>query len=517
MSELEVLQTKAAKYILFALWGIVLVLFLTGFVLGSENWLVVSISGLLIAGGSSFQWMKDPNGKAFRYLTSVALPALIGFWVYEYRGHFWQIDIHMSFFAVLALTAIYCDKNAILISAATIAVHHLVLNFVMPAAVFPEGADFMRVVLHAVIIIIETAFLYFLSNELTKAFQLAAEAVKRSKADADKAIEASAQTRMAAEKSDEALKALEVSQEETKSLMSEQENFRKDAESQRRQEVSNMANELESTIQGVSDSLVKYSANLEKSANSLADLAESGKQHTGQAAEAADISSGNIQSVASAVEELSSSIRDISRQSDVTTSLSSNAVVQAEKTGNTIRTLADQANKIRDVLKLISDISEQTNLLALNATIEAARAGEAGKGFAVVASEVKNLATQTADATEEIEEQISSMYKAAQDAVVSIDEISKIINEGNDSTEVISSSISEQNAATGEISANAQSAAANTLETTENIVKVQGISEVTGNTATEILDAAHNISSQSGILSSEIETILSKLRVQATG
>jgi methyl-accepting chemotaxis protein len=54
------------------------------------------------------------------------------------------------------------------------------------------------------------------------------------------------------------------------------------------------------------------------------------------------------------------------------------------------------------VVGLINDIASQTNQLALNATIEAARAGQAGRGFAVVASEVKSLASQTANATEEI-------------------------------------------------------------------------------------------------------------------
>lgn len=61
---------------------------------------------------------------------------------------------------------------------------------------------------------------------------------------------------------------------------------------------------------------------------------------------------------------------------------------------------------------IISDIAEQINLLSLNATIEAARAGEQGRGFAVVASEIGTLATQTAQAVEEIQSTISEVQDA---------------------------------------------------------------------------------------------------------
>src|SRR6202012_20788 len=43
-----------------------------------------------------------------------------------------------------------------------IALHHLTLNFLAPALIFPEGADFARVLLHAVIVVIETAALVWM-------------------------------------------------------------------------------------------------------------------------------------------------------------------------------------------------------------------------------------------------------------------------------------------------------------------------------------------------------------------
>jgi methyl-accepting chemotaxis protein len=81
------------------------------------------------------------------------------------------------------------------------------------------------------------------------------------------------------------------------------------------------------------------------------------------------------------------------------------------------------------ILGLIRDIAGQTNLLALNATIEAARAGDAGRGFAVVAQEVKNLANQTARATDDIAQKITSIQTATRQAVEANGSIRTIVGE----------------------------------------------------------------------------------------
>ena len=229
-------------------------------------------------------------------------------------------------------------------------------------------------------------------------------------------------------------------------------------------------------------------------------------------ASAAEQATVSVQTVASASEELTSSIGEISRQVSHSAEIASKAVDAATITNDTIQELAEGSKRIGEVINLINDIAEQTNLLALNATIEAARAGDAGKGFAVVASEVKNLANQTAKATEDIGEQISSIQGSTGEAVSAIASISSTISEMNEIATTIASAVEEQGAATNEISRNVQEAATGTADVSQSIISVKSGAEKTGEASGAVQNSAQQLSDQFNSFRSEIEGFLADIK-----
>ena len=284
------------------------------------------------------------------------------------------------------------------------------------------------------------------------------------------------------------------------------------SEEEKQQAMQKMAKEFETNVGQVVETVSTSAATMQSTAQSMSTAAERTNSQVADVAAASEQSALNVQTVASATEELSSSIREISRQVSSSLQANEDAVLKADLSHQTIEKLVASAQRIGEVVELISDVAEQTNLLALNATIEAARAGDAGKGFAVVASEVKNLANQTAQATEEIREQIADIQDATRQAATAIAEVGESISKVRDNTSAVSAAVEEQNAVTEEIARNVEQAAAGTKVVAENISGVTETAAETQAAANEILVATDELQRQGDALKGEVEKFLTDVK-----
>jgi len=111
------------------------------------------------------------------------------------------------------------------------------------------------------------------------------------------------------------------------------------------------------------------------------------------------------------------------------------AVDSVNVTSGQMESVKSATDQIHTIIEAIDNIAAQTNLLALNAAIEAARAGEHGRGFAVVADEVRSLASRTADSTTEITGLIQELTNQVQDSVVSMRKVTEQVHQSQEKSE----------------------------------------------------------------------------------
>jgi methyl-accepting chemotaxis protein len=321
-----------------------------------------------------------------RIVAGVSLMALISILVAVFSGQEVQVDLHMYYFAALALLVASCDWKVIVAAAATVAVHHIVLNFVLPSLIYPGGSNLFRLAMHAVILILEAGVLVWLAATLEKMF--AAIMAETARAETNRrAAEASNKEAMAA-----------AAQAEAAHRLYEQNQLSSAAEREKAE------NEQSRVLIGIAETVkhnAENAAQADQFAVSTCDVAERGGREVAQAVEAM------------------SRIEGASR-------------------------------KISDIIAVIDEIARQTNLLALNAAVEAARAGEAGRGFAVVATEVRDLAQRSSQAAKDITNLITNSSNQVQEGVTLVNSAGATLVEIVDSIKKVTTIVSDIAAASGE-------------------------------------------------------------------
>ncbi|THB81129.1 MAG: methyl-accepting chemotaxis protein [Desulfobacteraceae bacterium] len=255
-------------------------------------------------------------------------------------------------------------------------------------------------------------------------------------------------------------------------------------------EITTITKRLTSSAGNLSDVAGQINTNSEQNAERAANVASAAQQMSGnmdRVAVETEQTNHNIQEIVQATQGMADAITDIARSIATGSQTTTRAVDQATEVSIKVDELGTTAGEISRVTESIADISDQTNLLALNATIEAARAGEAGKGFAVVANEIKDLARQTAEATMEINKQISRVQTTTRESVQAIEAIVQVIHDINEMVTSVSAAVEEQSATVKEISTNVNQAA-------ETVDQIHGDVEGTALSAADVKEDIKGLS-----------------------
>jgi methyl-accepting chemotaxis protein len=474
MTSLEQFQWRVARLLIALTWLHLPILALMSWMNGKPTFLI-ALSALLGALLPTYFFYARRSVVIVGFALALALVGETSLSVYIYSGHPWQVEMHFYYFAVLAMLSGFCDWRIMLVSAAVIAAHHFTLDSLFPAAVYPGGANFLRVLAHTAFVAVETGVLILIGFTIREAFA----------------------------KSELALGKAETSTEELERIASRRE---KDlsATTMRADQTGELLDRFKREMEESVEILHRAAEDLQSYTDALGASAARANAQSITASTASEETAREVNAAAGAGEELATSIAEVGSNAARSSKLAADAVRQAEATNVTIDEMAAVASEIGQVTGLISSIAAQTNLLALNATIEAARAGEAGRGFAVVAQEVKALAAQTARATQDIASRIEAMQTTTARSVDAIQAITMTIRELDQFSAAIAAAVEQQATAAHEISSNVSGAAKGVGHVSSAVSDIEEIANKTANAASALGRAAAEVTDQTASIRNRV-------------
>ena len=489
------LQRRGVMVLAATAWcGALAVLVCSAFAPGMV-WPLLALAVTVVPTLLAWQGRADAVARLALGLCMPLYPAIL---LAQWSGSPWIIDLHMLFFAVIATVVVLADWRPVLAAAGMTAVHHLVLNFAAPDLVFNDGGNLGRVVLHAVIVVMETAVLVLLARQVNQLVVTQAQ-VQEEKARVEAAANAErnanlAQQRLVIEALRQRL--LDLAEGKVRSRIAQQ--F-PESYDELRVALNNTCDRLEELLGQVGEASVFIARGV------------------GEIRSASDDLSQRTERQASALETNAALTRRLSQQISQTAARAAeadSAIDRAQKEASSggqvvvaaveaMNELEHSAREIGQIISLIDGIAFQTNLLALNAGVEAARAGEAGKGFAVVASEVRTLAQRTADAA-------STVKQLVQGSTAQVDRGVELVGQTGKALEVIVGSFGEIGSTVAEIAGSSAAQAGELEQVTHAFLGIDESTQQNAAMVEESTAAAHG-------LAREVERLVACVAMFDTG
>jgi len=507
---LEAISSRAQQFMLAFLWAHVPLTALIA-LLGGQGGMIVPLAvGVLAALSTAERW-RSPAGQGAPMTIAVSLAIVVALLVYQLGGHAWQVDAHMYFFAVFATIGVFCNWRPLVAYAGVVAVHHLLLNLLIPAAVFPGEGDLGRVFLHAAVLVVQAVALIWLTNRLAQGFSAAEDALLAARTAQSEAEQLAAE-QQASEKR---------LAEQTMQQAAQQARMARDiAAGLERLAIGDLSHPIDSPAKDPFPEeyealRVSYNGAVERlngviaRIGTVAEGVSTGSGEINQAsqdlASRAETQAATLEQSAAALQQLTESVRfAASRAAEAETEGRENraraesgthVVKEAIMAMNAIERSSEQINRIVDV---IDAIAFQTNLLALNAGVEAARAGEAGRGFAVVASEVRGLAQRASDSAGEIRALIT-------ESTAHVATGSSLVSRTGASLDAILESARRMQALLDEISTGASTQATGLAEINTGVSQLDQVTQQNAAVAEETTAAAASLKQKAEALMAELQ------------